>query len=151
MTAVFGVPMIDKADSSVAVGPTVSQHASLQGNIGSTFLVPLGKRLFLDCNIIDGGGFPTDRRADLPARIDWYRNGVLINGSELFDTDHTNQLCFNAVNLSSGGVFECHAVSRMQREGVLLQDSAMSQVNVLSVFVCVRACVCVHVCIHCVT
>lgn len=104
--------------------------------------MPLGEHLFLDCNINDGGGFPTDENVDLPVCIEWYKDGVLVSGSELCDTDHTDQLCFNAVNVSSGGIFECRAVSRLQREGVFLQDLATSQVTVLSVWaLCIWACV----------
>ena len=113
------------------MGPEAINGKSLQGNIGSTFLITLGDRLFIDCNLENGGGFPSQPEEGLPANITWLRNGEPFNQT-LLDNVHSSQLCFDALSLSFGGTIECIATSRLSSDGSFLVDRATSEVTILS-------------------
>ena len=122
--AVYSVPVIDVGNDTT-IGPELAQ-----GKIGNTFIVVKGSRVFINCDFVDGGGFPTQPEMNLPATILWFLNGEPVDPS-LYSGDHTSQLCFDAVDLDSGGNITCTAVSRIREDGEFLKDSASSIVTVV--------------------
>ena len=121
---VYSMPTIDVGNDTI-IGPALPQ-----GKIGNTFIVVKGSRVFINCDILDGGGFPHQPEMNLPATILWFLDGEPVDPS-LFSDDHDNQLCFNAVDFDSGGNITCTAISRIREDGEFLQDSASSIVTVV--------------------
>ena len=70
---VYSDVLIDKGNVSVEIGP----GGSLNGKVGDKFLVPIGRRAFINCDLEDAGGFPYDSSANppLPGSVQWFKDG----------------------------------------------------------------------------
>ena len=130
---VYSDVLIDKGNVSVEIGP----GGSLNGKVGDTFLVPIGRRAFINCELADAGGFPYDSLANppLPGSVQWFKDGQLVD-LRLFDSSHGNQLSVDARSANDSGDYKCRVTSRIvnERAGddtIFQTDSATSNVMVL--------------------
>lgn len=130
---VYSDVLIDKGNVSVEIGP----GGSLNGKVGNKFLVPIGRRAFINCDLEDAGGFPNDSSANppLPVSIQWFRDGQLVD-LRMFSSSHGNQLCVDVSSANDSGNYECRVTSRIvnERSGgdiIFQTDSATSMVMVL--------------------
>ena len=130
---VYSDVLIDKGNVSVEIGP----GGSLNGKVGDKFLVPIGRRAFINCDLEDAGGFPCGPSANppLPVSIQWFKDGQLVD-LRLFDSSHGNQLCVDVRSANDSGNYECRVTSRIVNErpgdDIIFQtDSATSNVMVL--------------------
>ena len=121
---VYSDVLIRKGDPNITIGPD-----ELTGTVGNKFLVPRGKRAFINCNFAESGGFPYNESVSLPAAIQWSFNGVPVS-PDLYSLIHGNQLCIDPFlfNLTGNDNFECKSTSRIT-DGVMRQmDMATSNV-----------------------
>ena len=130
-TTVYSDVLIDKGNVSVEIGRLI-------GKIGDKFLVPIGRRTFINCDLEDAGGFPCGPSANppLPGSIEWFKDGQMVD-LRLFNSSHGNQLCVDARSANDSGDYECRVTSRIvnERAGhdtVFQTDSASSNLMVLS-------------------
>ena len=142
---VYSDVFIDKGNATVEI-------RRLIGKVGDTFLVPIGRRAFINCDLEDAGGFPCGPSANppLPVSIQWFKNGQLVD-LKLFDSSHGNLLCVGVRSANDSGNYECRVTSRIvnERAGddpIFQTSSASSNLIVLSkcmvvVFQCVYNCV----------
>ena len=128
---VYSDVLIDKGNATVEIGRLI-------GKVGDKFLVPIGRRTFINCDLEDAGGFPCGPSANppLPVSIQWFKDGQMVD-LRLFDSSHGNQLCVDARSANDSGNYECRVTSRIvnERAGddtIFQTDSATSMVMVLS-------------------
>ena len=82
---VYSDVLIDKGDFSVEIGP----GGFLNGTVGDKFLVPIGRRAFINCDLADAGGFPYNSSANppLPVSRQWFKDGQSVD-LRLFDNSN---------------------------------------------------------------
>ena len=126
---VYDEVLIDKGDANDTIGPS-----ELTGKIGNKFLVPRGRRAFINCNFAETGGFPYNESVNLPAAVEWFFNGVPLSAS-LYSQIHGNQLCFDTALFNFTGVddtVQCKSTSRISEDGVMGQmDSETSNIMIV--------------------
>ena len=144
---VYSDVLIDKGNVSMEIGP----GGSLNGKVGDKFLVPIGRRAFINCDLEDAGGFPNDSSANppLPGSVQWFKDGQLVD-LRLFDSSHGNQLCVDARTANDSGNYECRVTSRIVNERfgdytIFQTDSATSMVMVLCKWIEWLCPICVHI------
>ena len=136
--AVYSDVLIDKGNASTVIGP----EEPLTGKVGDKFLVPVGKRAFINCDLADAGGFPYDSSVDppLPARVQWFKDGEPVDLT-LFSTIHGNQLCVDVRNINDTGDYMCKITSRIVDNPLaddrFQMDSATSNVMLVCKCPCV--------------
>ena len=146
---VYSDVLIDKGNATVEI-------RRLIGKVGDKFLVPIGRRAFINCDLEDAGGFPCGPSANppLPVSIQWFKDGQLVD-LRLFDSSHGNQLCVDVRSANDSGNYECRVTSRIvnERAGddtIFQTSSASSNLIVPSkCMVVVFQCIYVHLSIFC--
>ena len=130
---VYSDVLIDKGDNSTEIGP----DEPLTGKVGDKFLVPIGKRAFINCDLEDAGGFPYNSSANppLPGRVQWFKDGQLVDLT-LFSGSHGNQLCVDVRSANDSGNYMCKVTSRIVNERtpddtIFQMSSATSNLMVL--------------------
>ena len=134
--AVYSDVLIDKGNVSMEIGP----GGSLNGRVGDKFLVPIGRRAFINCDLADAGGFPYNSSANppLPVSRQWFKDGQSVD-LRLFDNSNLetrNQLIVDVGSFFDSGNYECRVTSRIvnERAGdyrIFQTDSGTSNVMVL--------------------
>ena len=131
---VYSDVLIDKGNSSVEIGP----GEPLTGKVGDKFLVSIGKRACIKCDLEDAGGVPFNSSANPPLlrRIQWFKDGQLVDLT-LLNSSHGNQLCVDIKSTNDSGSYECRVTSRIligfsRDEPIYEMKSATSNLIVLS-------------------